>query len=53
MGFLMFCIFATYALAFWFGFKLITDETENYDGETMIAVSITINKYRNLLVFII
>ncbi|XP_013164675.1 PREDICTED: multidrug resistance protein 1A-like [Papilio xuthus] len=38
MGFLFFCIFSSYALSFWFGYKLMVDEPENYDVNTMIAV---------------
>ncbi|KAJ2949200.1 hypothetical protein O0L34_g6145 [Tuta absoluta] len=38
MGFLFFCIFASYALSFWFGYRLMRDEPENYDVSTMIAV---------------
>ncbi|XP_060800783.1 ATP-dependent translocase ABCB1 isoform X2 [Amyelois transitella] len=38
MGTLFFCIFAAYALSFWFGYKLMVDEPENYDVSTMIAV---------------
>ncbi|XP_053600258.1 ATP-dependent translocase ABCB1-like isoform X2 [Plodia interpunctella] len=38
MGTLFFCIFSAYALSFWFGYKLMIDEPENYDVSTMIAV---------------
>ncbi|XP_021202654.1 ATP-dependent translocase ABCB1 isoform X2 [Bombyx mori] len=38
MGFLFFCIFCAYALSFWFGYRLMVDEPENYDVSTMIAV---------------
>ncbi|KAI5635208.1 ABC transporter transmembrane region domain-containing protein [Phthorimaea operculella] len=38
MGMLFFCIFASYALSFWFGYRLIRDEPENYDVSTMMAV---------------
>ncbi|XP_068633658.1 ATP-dependent translocase ABCB1-like isoform X2 [Battus philenor] len=38
MGFLFFCIFCSYALSFWFGYKLMVDEPENYDINTMISV---------------
>ncbi|XP_060800671.1 ATP-dependent translocase ABCB1 [Amyelois transitella] len=38
MGTLYLCIFASYALSFWFGYKLMVDEPENYDVSTMIAV---------------
>nr|QCO93567.1 ATP-binding cassette subfamily B member 1 [Chilo suppressalis] len=36
MGFLFFCIFASYALSLWFGYRLIVDD--DYDVQTMIAV---------------
>lgn len=39
MGTLFFCIFCAYALSFWFGYQLLSDPDENYDVETMIAVS--------------
>ncbi|CAG4987064.1 unnamed protein product [Parnassius apollo] len=38
MGFLFFCIFCSYALSFWFGYRLMVEEPENYDVNTMIAV---------------
>ncbi|XP_063825682.1 ATP-dependent translocase ABCB1 [Ostrinia nubilalis] len=38
MGVLFFCIFCSYALSFWFGYKLMVEEPENYDVYTMIAV---------------
>lgn len=38
MGFLFFCIFCAYAMSFWFGYRLMVDEPENYDVSTMIAV---------------
>ncbi|CAH2048677.1 unnamed protein product, partial [Iphiclides podalirius] len=38
MGFLFFCIFCSYAMSFWFGYKLMVDEPENYDVNTMVAV---------------
>ncbi|KAG6459009.1 hypothetical protein O3G_MSEX011164 [Manduca sexta] len=38
MGTLFFCIFCSYALSFWFGYRLMVDEPENYDVATMIAV---------------
>ncbi|KPI95628.1 Multidrug resistance protein 3 [Papilio xuthus] len=38
MGVLYFCIFGSYALSFWFGFKLMFDEPETYDVNTMLAV---------------
>lgn len=43
MGFLFFCIFCAYALSFWFGYRLMVDEPENYDVSTMIAVSDNVN----------
>lgn len=39
MGTLFFCIFCAYALSFWFGYKLMVEEPETYDVNTMIAVS--------------
>ncbi|CAG9786831.1 unnamed protein product [Diatraea saccharalis] len=36
MGSLFFCIFCSYALSLWFGYRLIVDD--DYDVETMIAV---------------
>ncbi|XP_046965723.1 ATP-dependent translocase ABCB1 [Vanessa cardui] len=38
MGTLFFCIFCAYALSFWFGYKLMVEEPETYDVDTMIAV---------------
>ncbi|XP_045536492.1 ATP-dependent translocase ABCB1 [Papilio machaon] len=38
MGALYFCIFGSYALSFWFGFKLMFDEPGTYDVNTMLAV---------------
>ncbi|XP_045448213.1 ATP-dependent translocase ABCB1 [Melitaea cinxia] len=38
MGMLFFCIFCAYAMSFWFGYRLMVDEPENYDVDTMIAV---------------
>lgn len=45
-----FVIFATYALAYWFGYKLMNDEPDNYDIATTIAVSIFKN-FTNILVY--
>lgn len=42
MGTLYFCIFGAYALSFWFGYKFLTDPNENYNVETMMAVSFKI-----------
>ncbi|XP_041979050.1 ATP-dependent translocase ABCB1 [Aricia agestis] len=38
MGALFFCIFGSYALSFWFGYRLMVEEPETYDVDTMIAV---------------
>ncbi|XP_061383690.1 ATP-dependent translocase ABCB1-like [Danaus plexippus] len=38
MGTLFFCIFCAYALSFWFGYRLMVEEPETYDVDTMIAV---------------
>ncbi|CAH2048678.1 unnamed protein product, partial [Iphiclides podalirius] len=38
MGVLYFCIFGSYALSFWFGYKLMIEEPETYDVNTMLAV---------------
>ncbi|XP_045772549.1 ATP-dependent translocase ABCB1-like [Maniola jurtina] len=38
MGTLFFCIFCAYALSFWFGYRLMVEEPETYDVNTMIAV---------------
>ncbi|KAJ0181234.1 hypothetical protein K1T71_003319 [Dendrolimus kikuchii] len=38
MGFLFFCIFCAYAMSFWFGYRLMVEEPQNYDVSTMIAV---------------
>lgn len=38
MGFLMFCIFCTYGMAFWFGFQFLINKNFNYSPETVIAV---------------
>lgn len=38
MGTLFFCIFCAYAMSFWFGYKLMVEEPETYDVDTMIAV---------------
>ncbi|KAM3965254.1 ATP-dependent translocase ABCB1-like [Aphomia sociella] len=38
MGFLYFCIFGSYSLSFWFGYKLTVDEPEIYNVATMFAV---------------
>ncbi|CAH2096061.1 unnamed protein product [Euphydryas editha] len=38
MGLLFFCIFCAYAMSFWFGYRLMVDEPENYDVDTMISV---------------
>ncbi|XP_052753334.1 ATP-dependent translocase ABCB1-like [Galleria mellonella] len=42
MGILFFCIFGSYALSFWFGYKLTVDEPEIYNVATMIAVFMNI-----------
>ena len=39
MGLTQFVIFATYALAFWYGTKLSIDEPENYSIGRVITVS--------------
>ncbi|XP_053599617.1 ATP-dependent translocase ABCB1-like isoform X2 [Plodia interpunctella] len=38
MGTLFLCIFCAYALSFWFGYRLMVEEPENYDVSTMVAV---------------
>nr|XP_032517288.1 ATP-dependent translocase ABCB1-like [Danaus plexippus plexippus] len=38
MGFIYFCLFGAYSLCYWFGYKLIVDEPETYDVDTMMAV---------------
>ena len=40
MGLVFFIMFACYALAFWYGAKLIKDEPENYTPGRMMIVSI-------------
>ncbi|XP_059052143.1 ATP-dependent translocase ABCB1-like isoform X2 [Achroia grisella] len=42
MGILFFCIFGSYALSFWFGYKLTVDEPDIYNVATMIAVFMNI-----------
>ncbi|KAJ8733987.1 hypothetical protein PYW07_014538 [Mythimna separata] len=38
MGMLFMCIFCAYSLSFWFGYRLMVTDPENYDVSTMIAV---------------
>ncbi|CAG9561789.1 unnamed protein product [Danaus chrysippus] len=38
MGFIYFCLFGAYSLCYWFGYKLIVDEPETYNVDTMMAV---------------
>ncbi|CAH2269464.1 jg6505 [Pararge aegeria aegeria] len=38
MGLQELYFFASYALSFWFGYKLMVDEPKTYDADTMIAV---------------
>lgn len=40
MGLTQFIIFATYALAFWYGTKLSVDEPENYTIGRVLTVSL-------------
>ncbi|XP_059052240.1 ATP-dependent translocase ABCB1-like [Achroia grisella] len=42
MGILYFCIFGSYALSFWFGYKLTIDEPEIYNVATMLAVFVNV-----------
>ena len=39
MGAVFFIIYAVYALAFWYGAKLVRDEPENYSGGKILIVS--------------
>lgn len=41
MAIVFFIIFAVYALAFWYGAKLIREEPENYDVGNLLIVSNT------------
>ncbi|XP_045772546.1 ATP-dependent translocase ABCB1-like isoform X2 [Maniola jurtina] len=38
MGLLDFCIYSSYGLSLWFGYKLMIDEPKTYNVDTMIAV---------------
>ncbi|CAG9561788.1 unnamed protein product [Danaus chrysippus] len=38
MGSIYLCLFGSYSLCFWFGYKLMNDEPELYDVNTMVAV---------------
>ncbi|VVC86623.1 unnamed protein product [Leptidea sinapis] len=38
MGTLFFCIFCSYALSFWFGYRFMVNDPDNYDVDTMISV---------------
>ncbi|XP_061383953.1 ATP-dependent translocase ABCB1-like isoform X2 [Danaus plexippus] len=38
MGLIYLCLFGSYSLCFWFGYKFMMDEPELYDVNTMIAV---------------
>ncbi|XP_052753180.1 ATP-dependent translocase ABCB1-like isoform X2 [Galleria mellonella] len=42
MGILFFCIFGSYALSFWFGYKLTVDEPEIYNVATILAVFVNV-----------
>ncbi|KAM3965199.1 ATP-dependent translocase ABCB1-like [Aphomia sociella] len=42
MGIVFFCIFGSYALSFWFGYKMTIDEPETYNVATMISVFMNI-----------
>ncbi len=39
LGFVFFLQFCAFALAFWYGAKLIREQPENYDGGNIITVS--------------
>ena len=39
MGLVFFIMFACYALAFWYGAKLVREEPENYTPGSMLIVS--------------
>lgn len=38
-GLLWFFIYSSYALAFWYGVKLVLDDSKPYDAGTMVTVS--------------
>ena len=44
MGMVYFIMFGCYALAFWYGAKLIRDESENYTPGSMLIVSTSSGK---------
>ena len=51
MGVVFFVIFAVYALAFWYGCKLVRDEPDNYSVGNLLIVSENIAKLKHYFLF--
>ena len=47
MGAMFFIIYIAYALAFWYGAKLVRDEPNNYSGGNILIVSGKLKKFEN------
>ena len=49
MGVVFFIMFACYALAFWYGAKLVREEPENYTAGTMLIVSNSVAGLKDIM----